>query len=227
MEVSFKMTYTAYIEAIINKQHEGAPIFVDRIAEDMAEYYGMPKHKASAAASVAIKRLMDDGKISNLRRFQKGIYYRTTMTAFGELGIDKTELIRNKYMINDQGYITGYMFLYQLGLTTQIPAKFLIATNVAGDCLRYDKRLSVYICPPKARITTQNKNYLQVLDVLDLIDKAPIDTPDPYKLIGEYIYKKGLNYQFLLYLADNYYNKKTVLQLAHTAGKTVSFFSKI
>ena len=53
---------------------------------------------------------------------------------------------------------------------------------------------------------------------LDLLEKAPVDEEHPYEVIAGYIQKKGLHYQILLALADQYYNYHTVLRLAHTAS---------
>ena len=57
-----------------------------------------------------------------------------------------------------------------------------------------------------------------MLDVLDLLEKAPVDEIEPYKLLAEHIHRRGLQYEFLLALADRYYNRNTVLCLAHTAN---------
>ena len=63
-----------------------------------------------------------------------------------------------------------------------------------------------------------NKQYLKILDVLEILDKAPVDAEHPYKIIGAYIERLGLEYVRLLALANNYYNRNTILQLAHVAG---------
>ncbi|MCR5294905.1 MAG: hypothetical protein K6E30_07015 [Lachnospiraceae bacterium] len=218
------MTYTAYIQDYIGKQAQGEPVYTERIAADMAAAFGIPEKKAAAAVAVALKRLMDGGKIPDLRCFQKGIYYRTAITPFGEMGISKEKLIANKYLLPDKGYETGLRLLHHMGLTTQMPAEYLLATNAAHDCIRYDEKLGVSICPPKVPVSAGNKAYLQTLDALDLLEKAPIDAKAPHAILADHIRRNGLEYETLLFLADRYYNRKTVLQLAHTAGqKEVSF----
>ncbi len=57
-----------------------------------------------------------------------------------------------------------------------------------------------------------------MLDALDLLDKAPIDAQDPYMILADHIRKNKLQYETLLYYADRYYNRKTIIQLAHTAS---------
>ena len=108
--------------------------------------------------------------------------------------------------------------MHKIGLTTQIPNQRIIATNKADKCARVDKKLELTICPPKTKIDSKNKQYLKVLDILDAVDKVPIDVENPYKIIGEYIQKMELKYDRLLGLANNSYNKDTILQLAHVAG---------
>lgn len=62
------------------------------------------------------------------------------------------------------------------------------------------------------------EGYLRTLDILDLLDRAPVDAEHPYVLINNYIQAEGLKYETLLTIADHYYNKNTILQLAHTAS---------
>ena len=59
---------------------------------------------------------------------------------------------------------------------------------------------------------------------LDLLEKAPVDAENPYELLADHIRSNGLKYETLLYLADKYYNRKTILQLAHTAGRKEELF---
>ena len=121
-------------------------------------------------------------------------------------------------MKNDNGYETGLIVLHRLGLTTQMPNERILASNRAGDCARIDKKLGIVVRPPKVEINADNKQYLKILDVLDILDKAPVDAEHPYKIIGAHIERLGLEYVRLLALANNYYNRNTILQLAHVAG---------
>lgn len=212
------MTYIDFICNKLKNIKSGTPIYVNRIAEAMAKHYGITKKEAVYAASVAFKRILDSGAIPNLRRYQKGIYYLANKTPFGETKINKEQLILDKYILPDIGYETGFNALYKMGLTTQIPSVRQIATNMAKECIRTDKKLGIVIKPPKTEITKENKKYLQILDILDLLDKAPIDEEQPYLIIANYIKEKNLEYSNLLAFADRYYNKNTIMQLAHTAN---------
>ena len=213
------MTYTEFICHGLSELQTGQPIYSSDIAAMFAAEYGLAQKEAAAATAVAFKRIMDDEVIPNLRFYQKGIYYLTAVTPFGEVGIDKERLIADKYLLPDIGYETGYTMLHRIGLTSQLPKERWIATNKATDCVRMDHKLGVMVRPPKTTVNKANKAYLQVLDVLDLMDKAPVDAEQPYILLANYIHQSGLKYEILLSLADRYYNKKTILQLAHTAGQ--------
>lgn len=211
------MTYGQYIEQYINQQPIAAPIYTADISQKLAEQFQMPMEKATRAAAVAVKRLMERQVIPVLRFYQKGIYYRTSVTPFGEMGIDKEKLIAHKYLNPDRGYDTGAGLLYRMGLTTQLPNERLIATNAARDCVRRDERLNVSICPPKTTITADNKAYLQILDAMDLMERAPIDIEKPYRVLAEHIRHGKLEFGMLLTLADQYYSQRILLHLAHTA----------
>ncbi len=210
--------YIEFVCELIANQEIGKPIYTNEISRCVAEAYSIPLKKAMGAVSVACKRIMDGKIIPELRFYQKGIYYRVTITPFGETGIDKEQLIEDKYLKNDNGYETGLVVLHRLGLTSQMPNERILATNKARECARVDKKLGVVVRPPKVEINADNKQYLKMLDVLDVLDDAPVDAEHPYRIIGEYIERLGLEYVRLLALANNYYNRNTILQLAHVAG---------
>lgn len=212
------MTYVDYISNQISQYPIAFPIYIRKLAEDVAKKFNIEQNKALAATSVAVKRIMNAKNDLNLKFYQKGIYYRTIVTPFGERGIDMEKLIADKYILPDKGYETGLSLLHRMGLATQMPRKNTIATNVAKDCLKEDKKLGVFIRPPKVEINSDNIGYLQTLDALELLEKAPIDTDKPYEVVAEHIHKKNLAYDKLLYYADNYYGKNTVMQIAHTAS---------
>lgn len=213
------MTYMDFTRDLLEQVPAGTPIYTGWIAERMAVRFTLEPKEAAAATSVAVKRIMDMNLVPNLRFYQKGIYFRTVVTPFGERGIDRERLIADKYLLPDKGYETGLILLHRMGLTTQMPKEHVIATNMARECARTDKKLGVTIKPPKVEINTDNKRYLQTLDALELMDKAPVDAEHPYETIASYIIKHDLAYGTLLFFADRYYNKNTIMQLAHTAGE--------
>ena len=213
-----RKTYTTFVCEQMKNIPTGAPIYTGRIAESMAAAYDLNGKDAAVAAAVAVKRVMDGGMMPELRCYQKGVYDRTVITPLGDTGSNKERLIADKYLLPDIGYETGLTVLHYMGLTSQMPRERVLATNAAKDCARMDKKLGIVIRPPKAPVTAENKDYLQMLDALDLLEKAPVDEEHPYEIIAEHIQRKGLQYKILLAIADRYYNHNTVLCLAHTAS---------
>lgn len=211
------MTYIEFVKEYIERQEYGDPIYTKDIAVSLAGRFGLEGRRAAAAVSVALKRLLDEDRIPGLRRYQKGIYYRTRQSAFGEIRIRKDKMIERKYLSPDQGYETGAGLFYRMGLTTQIPARRYIATNAVRAGIKNDDKLGVSVCPPKTKVTSENKGYLRVLDVLEQMDHIPYDAENPYDLISVYIDHSGLKYEKLLSYADRFYNQKTVLRIGHVA----------
>lgn len=213
------MTYCDYVVDYINKCQISTPIYVADIGIMIGNYFNLPAEKASAAVAVAMKRILTRKQVPDLRFYQKGIYYRAITTPFGDTGIDKESLIFRKYLENDQGYETGARLLYIIGLTTQLPNTRLIATNAVKECVRRDEKLNISVCPPKVTITRENKDYLQLLDVLEMLDRTPIDVVDPYRILANYIEQKNQRYDLLLAMANKYYPQRTILQLAKIASE--------
>lgn len=212
------MTYVRFVAGLLNDVEPGVPIYTADLASRLAEAFGMERSKANAAAGVAMKRILDGNRCPRLRFYKKGIYYLAVPTPFGETGIDKERLIRDKYLAHGSGYETGHAALYRLGLTSQLPAERVIATNRARECLRPDKSLGVSVRPPKTTVTEENRHYLQILDVLELMGKAPVDVEDPYALLSDYVAERALSYDRLLAIADRYYSRNTVIEIAHVAN---------
>lgn len=212
-----KTTYVNFVCTVIKKYENSAPIYSKNIAYLLADKYDLPQEKAAAATAVAIKRIIEKNEIPELRQYQNGIYYRATNTPFGERGINKEQLIADKYLLPDNGYEAAYTVLHRIGLTTQMPGKRVLVTNAAKDGTRSDNKLGVTIRPPKIEITKENKLYLQLLDVLELMDRAPIDEENPYLLLAKYVHQQNLQYELLLAIAAECYTRNTILLLGDIA----------
>lgn len=213
-------TYKDYIKDKIYNYRIGMPIYLTDLAIEMESDYNIPNAKAHGATSVALKRILDNNEIPNLRLFQKGIYYLTQETAFGETRIDRDAIISDKYLKDNNGYESGPYALYKLGLTTQLPNQREIVSNHSYECRRKDQKLDVWVKPPKTVINQNNIDYLMILDVIDILDKYPVDTDEPYRYIAKQIDEKGLEYNMLLAMADKYYNIGTIKKLARVAGES-------
>lgn len=205
--------YISFIQDLILEKEIRKPIYISYLINCVTKEYDLTLEKATAAVSVALKRIMDANAIPELRFYKKGIYYRSVSTPFGDVGIDKEQLIKDKYLYDDNGYEGGLNLLNKLGLTTQMSNKRVLVTNKTDNHFDADKELDVVVHSPKTVINKENKRYLMVLDILEQINDAPIDIEDPYRLIRDYINQLGLDYSKLFVLANNYYDKDTVTQL--------------
>ena len=211
------MTYIEYLCKEIRKIQPGEPIYSKHLSKMVEDTFNLDYKAAAAAVAVAMKRIIGNKVVPDLRSYQK-VFLSNIRDGFGETGINKNKLIADKYLADNIGYETGPVILHKLGLTSQMPKQLLLATNAAKDCMRVDNRLGVVIKVPKVKVTAENKAYLQILDVLDMMDDNPIDEKEPHYIVAEHIKKQNLKYDILLALADKYYNQKTILQLARTAS---------
>ena len=214
-------TYISFIQDLILEKEIRKPIYISDLINCVSKEYDLTIEKATATASNALKSIMDTNAIPELRFYEKGIYYRSVSTLFGDVGIDKEQLVKDKYLNDDNGYDGGLNLLYKLGLTTQMPNKRVLITNKADNHFDTDKELDVVVCPPKTVINKENKQYLMVLDILEKIDDAPIDVEDPYGIIRDYINQLGLDYSKLFVIANNYYDKDTIAQLEKLVRITI------
>lgn len=203
-------TYISFIQDLILEKEIRKPIYISDLINCVTKEYDLTLEKATAAVSVALKRIMDANAIPELRFYKKGIYYRSVSTPFEDVCIDKEQLIQDKYLYDDNCYEGGLNLLNKLGLTTQMPNKRVLVTNKADNHFDADKELDVVVHSPKTVINKENKRYLMVLDILEQINDAPIDIEDPYRLIRDYINQLRLDYSKLFVLVNNYYDKDTV-----------------
>jgi len=214
-----KLSYIQFIKDAISGVAIGYPIFVSDLGRKLATEYNMDEKKATAAASVAIKRILDTKMIPALRYFSKGIYYMTKPTLFGETGIDKEKLIDMKYLSGDNGYETGLTIMHKLGLTSLMPAERMFVSNKALNRTKRDEVLNITVKAPKVMVNRDNKPYLQVLDLLNIYDEVPVDADHPYHIFSKLIETRSLDYRKLFALADKYYGNNTIIRLAHVASE--------
>ena len=120
-----------------------------------------------------IKKLVDTGK---LKRFDKGIYFLPKKTIFKSGSqIAPESVLEYKYLRDKSkrcGYISGLMFLNQMGLTTQVPMLYEVVTNKATNEYRETSlaKSKVIVRRPKVTITEDNYKVLQFLDLLKDVD---------------------------------------------------------
>lgn len=160
------------------------------------------------ARDMEFHRLAKEGTI---KRYKKGIYYKVKQTRFGELGIDKEELIIRKYIRNNNdiiGYITGPTIWNNWGLTTQVPNKKWIVTNVTKKNVHIND-IRVKLIRPKIMVNSENYKLLQLLDVVNQMDYIQdiIWREFPNILINQINRFNEDELKQLIYLSNNYKKK--------------------
>ncbi len=211
------MTYIDFVCMVINKYQKGEPIYSKDLAATIEQKYNLPYDAANAACAVALNRIIKNNLIPELRKYQKGIFYKTSITPFGELQINKNMLIEDKYLRDGTGYEGGMSLMNKIGLTTQIPNDRTIITNKATNGTRRDEDLGIVIKPPKTKIFLKNKSILQTLDIMDMLDLSPVDADEPEKIISDFIKANHIDYRELLSTAYKFYSKNTIMKIAWIA----------
>ena len=148
---------------IVENYKNGDPIFLGELPYTSKDYLRQE-----------MKRLTDEGK---LERVYNGVYclsYSTILGTKGKMSIDR--FVDKKYLNSSEkasGYITGLQLANRYGFTSQNPSCYEICSNEATTKqrkLNVDGN-TIIIYKPATKITEENKNALQFLDLMSVIDK--------------------------------------------------------
>lgn len=212
--------FTELITNIINEYPENDPIFMKDIKQEVKikikskEYNSIEKN-----LYVIINRLI---KKNILTSYSNGIYYKSQEGTFGKKKLNLNKIIEKKYLKTKdnktKGYISGSYLLNYLGFTTQVPNIIIIITNERPNKNIYiDKLCKVILKKPKIKITDENYQYLQLLDILENKDKINIETKKEKDLIYKYIKTNNLKMEDIFKYAKLTKNKKAIDKLYELA----------
>jgi len=136
-------------------------------------YQDIPSYSENGDAVVkAISRNM---KKLGLVKIKKGLFYKSEIGRFGPMTPKSNDVIqyftsrKNKII----GYITGPELYYRWGLTTQIPAEITIATSSQKREKANLSGLRIMTTPARYKVTKNNVQILQFLDILKNIERVP------------------------------------------------------
>ena len=151
------------LEFLKSKFGPGKPIFT----ED-AESLGL----SAGNLRQQFKKLVDAGELS---RFEPGVYFLPDPN-HEYYPISSNMVAEYKYITNGNeiyGYYSGYTFANQLGLCLQVPYKAEIVTNNTTAIAREVKvgEIPFYIRRAKVAVTKENRNVLQLLDLLKDVEE--------------------------------------------------------
>lgn len=151
------------LEFLKTKFGPGKPIFT----ED-AEPLGL----SAGNLRQQFKKQVDAGELS---RFEPGVYFLPDPN-HEYYPISSNMVAEYKYITDGDeiyGYYSGYTFANQLGLCLQVPYKAEIVTNNTTAIAREVKvgKIPFYIRRAKIAVTKENRNVLQLLDLLKDVEE--------------------------------------------------------
>ena len=148
---------------IVDNYKNGDPIFLSELPYTSKDYLRQE-----------MKQLTDEGK---LERVYNGVYYLSYSTILGTRGkMSMDRFIDKKYLNADgkaSGYITGLQLANTYGFTSQNPSCYEICSNEATTKqrkLNVDGN-TIIIYKPHVKIDEKNRNALQFLDLMSVIDR--------------------------------------------------------
>jgi hypothetical protein len=209
------------IEDYVKEYPPNQPIYTTRVAEKLAEKYHLQKDQAKKLVNVNLKRLFDKNIVE---RFQKGIYYKTIPTPFGNTRLNPTHIVRDQYILKNGdiiGYETDASFLNHIGLTTQMPRYTYIATNLSNRGNERKEKLHIILRKPSTEVTKDNYLYLQILDAIENKNKISIDAKNPSRIYLSYILDCKLDSIKLIAFASKFYPKRVLEKFIEIAKSTI------
>ena len=160
---------------LMEKYGENTPVFVSEL-----DIKGLNE----STLRVQIKKMTDAGM---LKRLDTGIYFIPKKTIFKSGStISAMQVIEKKYLKNKDkmcGYLSGYMLVNMVGLTTQVPVVYEVVSNNATTDYRkiMINKTKVIVRRPKVPVTNENVRILQFFDLIKDIDVYSEEEGDDLK----------------------------------------------
>lgn len=200
----YKKNITKYLDTLPPE----APVTTDMVTAYMANLTGEPEDKVRKTINVNLARLERERVVSRITR---GVYCKRINTPFGDY-VPSKEMIYGRWLVMDGdsviGYETGLSLMNHIGLVSQMPRRKRIATN--NYSLPIPKDVDIEIQKPRATVTDDNYKYLQILDIIDIMDETPIDAAAPEEIIRDRTESAGLVPDRLILYARRFYPTKTL-----------------
>ena len=169
-------------------------------------------HVSSTYGRALMTKWVKEGK---LRRFARGIYYFPKMSKlFGEAAFESQKVIEDKYLGNQDaplGYYADFTLANIAGLTSQVPAKTIIVTNVEQGERRREITIGkrkIIVSRPKKPITKDNVNALSLLDLISVANKySELSPQETIAMVKRYALKAKVSWQQIRDNIDAYPTK--------------------
>ena len=148
-------------------------------------------------------------KAGEIKMFEDGIYYFTKTVVFStfesELPLRPESVIERRYLEHNGdvfGYISGFSLVNGAGLSRQVPNFLEITTNNVdndGDFFVGIRRIKVH--PSPIKITKENVNSLQFLDLMTWMDPVVFEEMDQF-MLHEWIQENNIKLNDLYEYVD-------------------------
>ena len=172
-----KKSYRNILTQYVQEHKVEDVILTDQVVQYAAEELGKDAAEVKKAVNVTMARLEKDGYVI---RLAKGVYCKKVKTAFGFYMPNKDDLFCRQLLQDKDkiiGYETGLSALNRLGLVSQMPKKICIASNLHQK--RVPEGIQVEVRKPPIAVNSENYRYLQILDTIRDLDRAPVDAAHP------------------------------------------------
>lgn len=198
--------YRKTIISFIDMQDPETPITTQMIVDHVVDSTGLKEEDVKKAVNVNMGRIEKQGLV---RRVTRGVYCKQIQTAFGNYTAGNEQLFCKLLTYDGDkviGYEVGASALNRMGLTTQMPQRICIATNAYNRL--QPEGVDIELRKPVTEVTTDNCRYLQMLDVINDMDRFPVDAVRPEELIRDVVRDFGLDVNKLLVYCRRFYNDK-------------------
>lgn len=200
----YRQTIIDYLDTL----PEETPVTPTMVTQYITDKTGEPEVKVRKTVNVNLARLEKGGVLS---RIAHGVYAKRIRTPFGDY-VPGKDRIFGRWLVLDGdlviGYETGLSLMNQIGLVSQMPNKRCIATN--NYRLTIPKDVDIEVQKPRIPVTKDNFKYLQILDAINGLDRAPVDATEPEAIIREKAQSASLQPDRLILYARMLYPTETL-----------------
>ena len=207
--------YGKHIRERIREWPVDKPITTDAVAAEMAGVFHIDIVSAKKITNVNMKRLSDKGE---LVRVQKGIYGNTEDTPLGKISKSAEEIMIPLLLRSGDGtigHLAGPTLLNEIGLCTQMPEEYHIATN--GFRKRIPQNVRISLQKPVIPVNDENVHYLQAIEAITAAEKYPVDAENPNDILRKMLRNNNINNEKLILYVRKHYNHKTLLRTIDVA----------
>ena len=173
----------AFSEYLREKYGSNEPIYVDDI---QFEHYSRPW------IFLELKKLIESGEI---KRFSRGVYYLPEKMPWGDSKLNPRKVAERRFLTDGKevyGYVAGLSLLNMAALSTQVPNLTEIVTNNEATRVRdiMIGNLRIRARRSRTKITKENVNTLQFLDLMNTITPSAMGETERY-MLSKYVKASG------------------------------------